>query len=53
MVANGEYYQKSMESDTQFIRNLIDGSKTVRSPKLLLFFFKTLISEAIKKVKTA
>ena len=33
---------KNMESGTQFMRNLIDGPKTVQLPKLLLYLFKTL-----------
>ena len=51
MVANRERYQKNMETGAQFIWNLVDGRRTIQLPKLLLFFFKTLILEATKKQK--
>ena len=38
MVANGGYYQKNMETGTQFIWNLVDGLRTVQLPKAIAFF---------------
>ena len=51
MVANGCRCQKNMETGTQFTWNLVDGRRTVRLPKAVFFFFKTLSLEAMKKQK--
>ena len=50
MVVNRGHYQKTMESGTQFMWNLIDSLKTVQLPNPLLSFFKTFLA-ATKKQK--